>query len=322
MGQLEQGYAQSVQQVYQQSAALTLQRWNDVSQSLSSSMTSAFQGIWTHQQTLAQGLINAADQLVYKFVDMGAKIFQDWFMRQVGMTAVQHTQDAARTLSTMGSQAAQTAAIATGAAAQTAAKVTSSTAQMTILGATTAAHLASEAIKTGASLSGAGAQVGAAAAAGTAEVTTDAAVAAAGAYKSTVVIPFIGPVAAPAAAALALAAVLGFGALISSEKGLGEVGSDGLQMVHKKETILPAWIAEPMRKMFVSPRSSGSVGSFASAAMSSRQDVSNGGDTANFYYQPKHTNMGADLESLLRSDGRSLRKWFKNELRNGGLKLK
>lgn len=320
MQQAQLAYARNVQDVQLQAAQITAQKWQEVGQTLSGSLTSAFQGLWTRQQSLQQAFINGADQMVYKFVDMGAKMFENWFMRQVGMTAVQRAQDTARTTSAAMSQAAQTAAVTTATATQVGVKATAGSTEMGIHAATTASKVTSEAIQTTAATTGAAAQTGAAAAAGTSEITTDAAVSAAGAYKSTVVIPFIGPIAAPAAAALALAAVLGFGALISSEKGLGEVKADGLQMVHKKETILPAWIAEPMRRMFVSPRGSGSMMSAASTAASTAKAASANTNT-NFYYQPKHTNMGASFEELLRKDGRTLRKWIKNEQRNGALKV-
>jgi hypothetical protein len=85
--------------------------------------------------------------------------------------------------------------------------------------------------------------------------------------------------------------------------------------------VLSAWIAEPMRQMFVSPRSSGGMMAGAAAAgAAARSDVSNSSSN-NFYYQPKHHNMGASFDTLLKRDGRSLRRWLKNEIRNGGLSL-
>lgn len=315
-------YARNIQQVQNQAAQVSMSRWKEVGSVLSSSLTSSFQGLWTRTMTLQQAFIGMADNLVYKFVDMGAKMFEDWFMRQVGMTTVQQAQDGLRTTSTTMSTAAQTAAVASGQATQTGVKAAAAATETGINTATTTAKVAAEAIKTGAAVTGAAAQTSAAAVAGTTEIGTNAAVAAAGAYKSTVVIPFIGPVAAPAAAALALAAVLGFGALISSSGGQGEVPMDGqLSMLHKKETVLPAWIAEPMRQMFVSPRSSNGLMSAAAAAGGTARDAVNQSQSANFYYQPKHTNMGAGLDELLRKDGRALRRWFKNEVRNGGIKF-
>lgn len=321
MSQFQLQYHRDVQQVQLQAANITMAKWREVGQTLSQSITSAFQGLWTKTQSFQQAFINMADQMVYKFVDMGAKMFETWFMRQVGMTAVQNAQDGARTLSTTTSQAAQTIAVGTAATTQTGIKVGAAGIESGIIAATTTAKVVAEGIKTGAAVAGAAAQTVAAGTAGMTEVGTSAAVAAAGAYKSTVVIPFIGPVAAPAAAALALAAVLGFGALISAEGGMGEVPSDQLAMVHKKEMILPAWIAEPMRRNIRSTGSAGVMGAASAAGSTIRESTSNAGDSANFYYQPKHTNMGADMSTLLREDGRTLRRWLKNEVRNGGLKF-
>jgi hypothetical protein len=156
------------------------------------------------------------------------------------------------------------------------------------------------------------------------EIGARAATSAAGAFSSTVVIPFIGPVAAPIAAAAALAAVLGFGALISAEGGMGEVPHDQLAMVHKKEMILPAWIAEPMRRSLAAPSSSGVMGSIGVAAADARAATHMGASGAQgptFNYMPKHTNMGAGFDELLRRDGASLRKWIRNQVRNGALKV-
>jgi hypothetical protein len=316
-------YARDVQGIAIEAANQTNARWKDVSSTMTSSLRSGFQGIWTHSQTLQESFIDAADQMVYKFVDMGAQMFEDWIMRQVGMTAVQQTQEAARTASTVGAQAAQSSAVAAGAATQTGAKAAAAGTEQTIIAATTGAKIASEAIKTSAATTGAAAQTGVAASAGMSEVTTNAAVAASGAYKSTVVIPFIGPVAAPAAAALALAAVMGFGALISARGGQGEVPFDGqLSMLHKKEMVLPEQFAVPLRNMLVSPRSSAALmGATAAMGTSAREAGQATQNAANFYYQPRHTNMGAGFDELLRQDGRSLRKWIRNEVRNGGLKF-
>lgn len=319
MGVLQAQYTRDVNAAQLQTANITMQKWREVGQSLSQSMTSAFQGIWTHSQTLQQGFINAADQMVYKFVDAGAKMFEDWFMKQVGMTAVQQAQDTARATSTGISEAAKTTAVAGATTAQVAAKTAGAATEMTINTATTSAKVASEGIKTAAAVSGAAAQTSVGAAAGMAEIGTRAATSAAGAFSSTVVIPFIGPVAAPVAAAAALAAVLGFGALISARGGQGEVSHDGqLTQLHKKEMVLPAWIAEPMRKS-ISTRGSGGMMLGASQAGSAVRESTNNSSNNNFYYQPKNTNMGSSFDELLRQDGRTLRKWFQNQVRNGAL---
>jgi len=188
----------------------------------------------------------------------------------------------------------------------------------------TNATVAGNAIRTSAAVAGASTQTAVSSAAASTEIANSAATAAAGAYKSTVVIPFIGPVSAPAAAALALATVMGFSALLSARGGLGEVEADGQPaLLHKKEMVLPAWIAEPFRQSLKSPQSSaGLFGGAAAAGSSLRSSTTNNGDSYAFHYQPKHTNMGASMDTLLRNDGRALRKWIRNEVKNGSLKLK
>lgn len=277
---MHSGYAKKVQEANIQAANVSNDKWMDITSTFTGSLTTAFQGFWTRSMSLQQMFIQGADAMVYKMFDMGAKMLQNWIMQQVGMTTVQQVQDSARTGSA----------------------------------------LASESIKKGAAISGAATQQTVGATAAMSEIGARAATSAAGAYSSTVVIPFIGPVAAPVAAAAALAAVLGFGALISAKGGMGEVPSDQLAMVHKKEMILPAWIAEPMRKSIATRGTGGMMGAAAAAGTSAREAVSNRGGDANFYFQPNHTNQSASMSDLLRGEGRELRKWFRNEVRNGALR--
>ena len=68
---------------------------------------------------------------------------------------------------------------------------------------------------------------------------------AAGAYKATVGIPFIGPVLAPDAAAAAFTETMAF-----AEGGWDRVPSDQVTMLHKNEMVLPAPIAEAARQTF------------------------------------------------------------------------
>ena len=316
-------YARDVNQIQLESAQLVNDKWNEVVGSFTQGLGSAMQGLWTKSMTFQQAMINMADQMVYKFFDAGTQMLEDWIMKQVGMTTVQQVQDTARTVSTATAETAKTGAVLTNTGIQTGAKVGAAATEQTVEAVTVGAKVASEAIKAGAAVTGAGVSTAATAAASGTEIVGHAATAAAGAFKSTVVIPFIGPVAAPLAAAGALAAVLGFGALVSSRGGLGEVGMDGQPAIlHKKETVLPAWIAEPMRQMFVSPGRSGSgmVSSAASAGSAARTEVNGGSKTFNF--QPQY--VGApepDLNEMLRKQGRDFKRWLKQEVRNGSITL-
>lgn len=303
MIQMTAEYARQVNQVNNQSASITAGRWRDVAQTLTQSMSSAFQGLWTYSTSFYQAMINMADQLVFKFFDMGMEILQNWLMSLVTKRAA-----------TAAATGAEVSTVAAGAAAQ-----------KSITAGTTAAAVAAQSVKTSAAIAGAAAQTGAAATAGMSEIGTSAAVAAAGAYKSTVVIPFIGPISAPAAAALALATVLGFGALISARGGQAEVPQDGqLSMLHKKEMVLPAWAAVPLREGLKARGSGAFMANVAQAGTAVRESVTTkaGDNNVNFNYQPKHTNMGASFDELLRQDGRTMRRWIREQVRNGGLSFR
>lgn len=301
MAQMKLKYGETVNNVELQSASLTIGKYKDMSTAITGSLRSSLQGIWTHTQTIQGLMINMADAIVYKFFDMGVQMVNDWIMNQVRMRLFKKTND-----TVMLASSRTTAAVEQG-----------------IQAATTGAAVTAQAIKTGAAVTGAATQTGVAASAGMSEITTNAAASAAGAYKSTVVIPFIGPVAAPAAAAMALAAVLGFGALISAKGGLDEVPSDQMAMVHKKEMILPAWIAEPMRQQLKGgARSAQMFGATAAAGTSARESMAGGSSgEINFHYGPTHNNHDTDLRSVLRRDAAEMRKWLKNEVRNGNLRL-
>ncbi len=83
------------------------------------------------------------------------------------------------------------------------------------------------------------------------KIANDAYEAAAGAYKATVSIPYIGPVLAPAAAAGAFAAVAVFSSGVASAAGGYDIpaGVNPLVQAHAREMVLPQSIAEPIRNM-------------------------------------------------------------------------
>lgn len=286
MRSIQRGQVTAMGEINRQVATDTVNKYREITDTIGQGLSSTFQGLWTRQQTFWQGMINLADQVVYKFADMGIKMLTDWLTRELSMTAITQAQEGVRTASVITGQAVQT----------------------------------------GAAVSGAAARGVASSAAATTEIANNAAVAATGAYKSTVVIPFIGPVAAPAAAALALAAVMGFGALIKSAAGgYGQVPADGtITELHKDEMVLPAWIASPLRNTLsgVGPR--GSLSGMMPGIVNqvdSRSATHGGGDN-NFYYQPQHTNgPGTTLDDLLRREGATMKKWFKNQMRNNRFEM-
>lgn len=81
------------------------------------------------------------------------------------------------------------------------------------------------------------------------ELTASAPVAGAKAFTAMANIPYVGPALGAAAMAAAIAGILALmGKLNSAAGGWGEVPSDQLAMVHKKEMVLPAKYAEPLRE--------------------------------------------------------------------------
>jgi hypothetical protein len=93
------------------------------------------------------------------------------------------------------------------------------------------------------------------------QVMSNAAVAASGAYAATAVIPFIGPELAPAAAAMAYTGAMAWAPLAAAAGGWGEVDKDQIAMVHQKEMILPAHLANPLRAMLANTAANGNTGS-------------------------------------------------------------
>jgi len=80
-------------------------------------------------------------------------------------------------------------------------------------------------------------------------VMNDAYQAYSGAYASASQIPYVGWILGPIAGAAAFAAVAAMSVLSSAAGGWGEVPSDQLAMVHKREMVLPARIAETVRSI-------------------------------------------------------------------------
>lgn len=89
------------------------------------------------------------------------------------------------------------------------------------------------------------------------KVANNAVSAAAGAYSAMSDIPIIGPVLGAIAAAVVFAAVMALGASVGSAAGGWDVDRDSLGMVHAKEMVLPANIAEGFRGIIANQGGSG-----------------------------------------------------------------
>jgi hypothetical protein len=250
-------------------------------------ISSAFRGLWTKTLTVKQALVQIADQLVYKFFDMGMQMLSKWIMSQLAQLAIFKGTEAAKTAVAVAGETARTGAVTTGATSRLAVETSSLAASKSV------------------SLANATTDITAAAARGGAN-----AVAAASAT------PIIGPAMAPAEGAGIFASIMGFLGLASAEGGWGSVPADGmLAQLHKNEMVLPAKYANPLRDALVTTKNSDSM--FMNANAAATQTRTSNSSHAVFNYQPSHSHSNMDLMEALSRDAGSFRKWFKNEVRNG-----
>jgi hypothetical protein len=204
---------------------------------------STITGMLTRTATLRQGMQKIATSILEGFVDIGLKMLGNWMATQIAMTMATTVQSKVRNAidagqSGMGAllgaivarwtagEAAKTGAVAAGATARTGIEAT---AAATEVGLTTTATAMKTAIKVPAAV---------------AEITMDAGTAAAGAFSSQAAIPIVGPALGAAAAATAMAAVMGFA---SFAKGSWDVPEDMMAQIHKGEMIVPAGAAARIR---------------------------------------------------------------------------
>ena len=80
-------------------------------------------------------------------------------------------------------------------------------------------------------------------------IISSAAKAAAGAYSAVVGIPYVGPILAPIAAAVAFVAVAAFQTMVSAKEGFDVPNKDITTRLHAREMVLPAPLAEKVRGM-------------------------------------------------------------------------
>lgn len=161
-----------------------------------------------------------------------------------------------------------------------------------------------------------------ASAAGLTQITTNAAVGASGAFAATAPIPFVGPALAPGVAAAAMAAILGFGALLSAEGGMDiPSGQNPLTQLHEEEMVLPKHLANPLRAMLAGagPRQS-NVADMARTAGANAASTSKS-QSNSFSYAPSISSNEPNLEAMLSRDGAAMRRWFKRQVRNGNIKV-
>lgn len=316
-------------------------RWHTASDSITGSLNTAFDDIWTHQHKFGQDMLALADNLVEAEAQAGFKMVSNWLANEIAKTTAslfgsrtraataalaqgqQIAQGTAGVIAHTTTEIAKTGATVGGVAARSGAESTGFFARVFgWLAAALGIHVATETGKTAATVTGSITRVAAAKAEALLEMGPQIALAGAGGVASMAAAPFPLDLGAPAFGASMAAAAAGFGTLISAAGGYGEVDSDQMAMIHKKEMILPAWIAQPFRDSLKGAgptRSTGFVGSVAASGAAARQGSMGQGDV-NFHYKPQHNNQNVDMNTLLQRDGATLRRWVKNQARNGAFK--
>lgn len=283
--------AEKMSRAQDQAARVTSAKWQSIFAPIGQGFSGLFQNMYNGTMTFKQGMLKMLDQILFAFVDMVIQMGVKWAAGQMAQTAQTVLGASAKTAAVATGQAAQTAAVTAGVATRTAAETAGAATGMATSGATTLAQIGNAAMG-----------------------------AAAGAYSAIAGIPFVGPFLAPVMAAAALAAVIGFGAsVVSASGGMGEVDKDQMAMIHKKEMILPANIAQPLRESLAGwgPKSgAGNIGSIASGGATAAQGGNKTGDT-NFFYQPNSNVQDQNFDKMLQRNGASFKKWVKNQNRNG-----
>jgi hypothetical protein len=196
------------QQILQADMAKTAQSYQQAFEKIGSTVSTSLMGMIQGTTSFQQMMAKIASQILQDFISMGVKQVADW-------AAI----ESMKLVRTVTGQTAQTAAVAAGTAARTATVTAGAT-----------AGAAAEKLANASTISG------------------DAAKAGAGAYASVVQIPIIGPVLAPAAAAVAYGATMAFG---SYDIGSWSLPHDQLAMVHAGEMIVPSrgGVADEFRSM-------------------------------------------------------------------------
>lgn len=284
---------QKMQRANDQAAKVTANKWQSIFAPIGQGFSGLFQNMYNGTMTFKQGMLKMLDQILFAFVDMVIQMGVKWAAGQMAQTAQTVIGAGAKTAAVATGQAAQTAAVTAGVATRTAAEASGAAAGMATSGATTLAQIGNAAMG-----------------------------AAAGAYSAIAGIPYVGPFLAPVMAAAALAAVIGFGAsVVSASGGMGEVDKDQMAMIHKKEMILPAHIAQPLRESLAggwSPTGGGAraTGGQSGSGATAQGGPSRGGDN-NFYYSPQSNVQDQNFEKMLQRNGSTFKKWVKNQQRNG-----
>jgi tape measure domain-containing protein len=227
-----------------------------------SAMNGMVQGILTGQNTIKGAVKNAAASIVTSYASEFIKTrvisSAQWAWELSGFggkeakkKAIEKSGDAWEALRWMGKKiqlgaqwAWETLGFTEKEVAQTGVKVASEATK-------TGAQIASDQTQVASTVAAEGEKSAVTIASAEKSIMAKALSAAAGAYDAMVGIPYVGPIIAPIAAAVAFVGVSAFGMMLGSAKG-GEwqVGKDGSPYIlHENESVLPSGVADNFRKV-------------------------------------------------------------------------
>jgi hypothetical protein len=269
-------------------------------------------------QGFRETMLGVLDSIVDTGIDKLGQWVANWIAQHVTMKALSTAFKAHEIATTTATEAAKTAATAGGVAARAGVENAGFfTRILAWLGINLGAHAATEAGKTAATTAGVTTRTIADKIAALAQIATLSGLAGAGGVASMAAAPFPIDLGAPAFGAAMAAAAASFGAIASAAGGWGEIDRDQMAMVHKKEMILPASIAEPLRRSlkggFALPGSGGLLSAARAAGDHARAGMGGKGGDTHLHYGPQISNPDPNLERLLEKQGTAMRKWIKNE---------
>ncbi|GGX33253.1 hypothetical protein GCM10007242_45490 [Pigmentiphaga litoralis] len=216
----------AIAQAQAQIETLTIQhesRKSEINSQTVIAQRGSWTGLWTDMRTGGENMLQSllAGQMRWQqLATQGLSVVSQAFSGFV----------AKRISAWMAGETAETAATATGAATRTGIEATAAVTSTSIKGTTALTNIATSAYE-----------------------------AAAGAYAAIAAIPYVGPFLAPAVAAGALAAVIGFGASIFSAEGGFDIpsGVNPIVQLHEEEMVLPKAQANAVRDMAAGGRTGG-----------------------------------------------------------------
>lgn len=292
-----------------------------------SSFSSGLGNMLLHAKTWGDAVKGIYESFAETAIKKLSDVVSNWIVQHLWMTAFQRAQSAIQVATHGTAEVAKTVATTAGTTTRASAEVSSSLIVRMIETIKTALHIGHEATKTAATVAGATTRATAETTANTAaavaqkvaaaaQVASLAGLAGAGGVASMAAAPFPIDLGAPAFGASMAAAAAAFGTVASAAGGWGEIPEDQMAVVHKKEMILPASIAEPLRGALAGKTSAaGLLGATSKAADNLRTE--NNTATTHLDYRPNITNPEPDLMKQLDGHSAEVIRMLKNLQRNG-----